>query len=277
MSGTLFLVATPIGNLQDISARALETLGSVSIIGCEDTRHTRKLLSHYKISKKLVSFHTHNEAKRVDEFTEILLNGDDIALVSDAGTPGISDPGYLLVKKAHELGIRVTVIPGAAAFVNAAVLSGLELDSLFFGGFLPSKKGDRRKRLEEVRNIPATLVFYESPHRLLPALNDCLELYGNRKAAIVRELTKLHEEVISSDLAKLADHFSSVEQKGEFVIVIGRHSEQDAVPVSAEVDLARMVNDLLGQGMDRRSALKTAAKELGLTRSEAYRRLQTLE
>jgi len=193
MPGTLYLVATPIGNLADISSRALQTLEMVDFIACEDTRHTGKLLNYFNIKKRLVSYHEHNENSRTEEFAEILKQGKSIAVVSDAGTPAICDPALRVVQKAHEIGAKVVSIPGAVAFVNALVVSGLPTDSVFFGGFLPSKKNERRKRLEEIKEIPATLLFYETPHRLAKSLLDCLEILGNRKAAGVREITKLHE------------------------------------------------------------------------------------
>ncbi|MCC6327021.1 MAG: 16S rRNA (cytidine(1402)-2'-O)-methyltransferase, partial [Acidobacteria bacterium] len=192
MTGTLYLVATPIGNLADISLRAIETLKAADVIACEDTRHSRKLLDHYAISKKLISYHEHNERERAAELIERIKAGASVAVISDAGTPGINDPGFVLVSEAFAAGLPVVAVPGPAAFVTAAVVSGLPTDSIFFGGFLPSRKGERRRRLEEVRDIPATLVFYESPHRLAASLLDCLETLGDRKAAVARELTKLH-------------------------------------------------------------------------------------
>ncbi len=196
MPGILYLVATPIGNLQDISLRCIETLKTVDLIACEDTRHTRKLLTHFNISQKLTSYHEHNEQKRAEELAELLLDGKSIAVVSDAGTPAICDPSFRIVQKAHEIGAKVVPIPGAVAFVNALIVSGLPTDSVFFGGFLPSKKSETRNRLEEVKYIFATLVFYETPHRISKSLQDCLEVLGNRNAAVARELTKLHEEII---------------------------------------------------------------------------------
>ena len=204
MDGTLYLIATPIGNLADISKRALETLESVDLIACEDTRHTGKLLSHFGIKKRLVSYHEHNENARTEELAELLQQGKSIAVVSDAGTPAICDPALRIVQKAHEIGAKVVSIPGAVAFVNALVVSGLPTDSIFFGGFLPSKKTDRRKRLAEVSLIPATICFYETPHRLAKSLVDCLEVLGNRKVAVGREITKLHEEIVLGNLRELA-------------------------------------------------------------------------
>lgn len=272
MIGTVYLVATPIGNLQDISFRALETLKTVDLIACEDTRHTRKLLNYFNISNKLVSFHEHNEIQRTAEFAEDLLQGKSIAVVSDAGTPGISDPGFRLVEKAVEISAKVIPIPGAAAFVNALIVSGLPGDSIFYGGFLPSKKGERRKRLEEIKSIPATLCFYETPHRIAKSIVDCAEVLGNRKAAVIRELTKLHEEIVRGNLNDLAVKFSENKTKGEIVLVIEREMISD---VKSEIldnkTIAKRIEELEEEGFERKNALKKAAKEFGLSKSEAYR------
>lgn len=272
MPGTLYFVATPIGNLQDMSFRAIETLKNADLIACEDTRHSLKLLNHYGIANKLISYHEHNENERSEELIARLAGGDDIALVSDAGTPAINDPGYLLVKRAAAAGIDVVSVPGAVAYVNAAVVSGMPTDSIFFGGFLPSKKGERRKRLAEIANVPATLVFYESPHRLEKSLRDCLEVLGDRSAAVTRELTKLHEEVRRGTLKTLAEHFSGATARGEFVLVIDRAGENGMTATGDE--LAERVHEMEATGLDRKAALKAAAKEFGISRSEAYRRLQ---
>lgn len=261
MAGTLFLVATPIGNLQDISLRALETLRSVDLIACEDTRHTGKLLKHFDISKKLLSYHEHNEKARSEELAKLLSEGKSIAVVSDAGTPGVSDPSFRIVQKAHEIGAKVIPVPGAVAFINAVIVSGLSTDSVFFGGFLPSKKGERRKRLEEVKQIPATLVFYETPHRIAKALEDCFEILGGRKAAVVRELTKLHEEIVSGNLEELARKFSDHKTKGEIVLVIDR--EQISNPgfqISDEKSVIGRVKELEEQGTNHKKALKRVRK-----------------
>jgi 16S rRNA (cytidine1402-2'-O)-methyltransferase len=276
MFGTLYLVATPIGNLSDISNRALQTLETVDLIACEDTRHTRKLLNHYGISKKLVSYHEHNENARAEEFVELLKQGKSIAVVSDAGTPAICDPALIIVRKAHEIGAKVVAIPGAVAFVNALIVSGLPTDSVFFGGFLPSKKTERQKRLLEVKAVPATLVFYETPHRIAKSLIDCLEILGNREAAVAREITKLHEEIIRGSLEKLAEKFSQMIVKGEIVLVINRTEIQNSkFKTQNSKSLAARVAELEAEGTDRKLALKKAAKEFGLARSEAYRILQT--
>ena len=272
MLGILYLVATPIGNLADISQRALETLQTVDLIACEDTRHTGKLLNHFGIKKRLVSYHEHNENTRTEEFAELLMEGKSIAVVSDAGTPGVCDPALRVVQKAHEIGTKVVSIPGAVAFVNALVVSGLPTDSIFFGGFLPSKKNDRRRRLSEVAAIPATLIFYETPHRLAKSLIDCLEVLGNRKIAVVREITKLHEEIVLGNLEQLAERFSLSDVKGEIVLVIDREVIQGfRFKVQGLRSITERVAELENEGVDRKLALKKAAKEFGLPRSEAYR------
>ncbi|MDQ3321819.1 MAG: 16S rRNA (cytidine(1402)-2'-O)-methyltransferase [Acidobacteriota bacterium] len=275
MVGTLYLVATPIGNLADISERALQTLKTVDVIACEDTRHSGKLLSHYGIKKKLVSYHEHNEKERAEEFAALLQQGKSIAVISDAGTPAICDPALIIVRKSHEIGAKVVAIPGAVAFVNALIVSGLPTDSVFFGGFLPSKKTERRKRLEEVKTIPATLVFYETPHRIAKSLVDCVEVLGNRKASVVREITKLHEETVLGNLEELTEKFSQNTVKGEIVLVIDREEVQSSkFKVQGQKTVASRVAELEKEGIDRKLALKKAAKEFGLARSEAYRILQ---
>lgn len=275
MTGTLFLVATPIGNLSDISERALETLRKVDFIACEDTRHTRKLLTHFGISKKLVSYHEHNETARAKEFLQDLASGKNIAVVSDAGTPGISDPGFRIVQKAIEIGAKIISIPGAAAFVNALIVSGLPTDSFFFGGFLPSKKTARRRKLQEAKNIPATIIFYESPHRLGKSLADCVEILGDRRAAAARELTKLHEEIVRGNLADLAKIFAEREVKGEIVLVIdgGEEVQSSESEVQSQKSIFERVAGLEKEGLERKAALKKVAKEFGISRSEAYRLL----
>ncbi len=278
MSGTLYLVATPIGNLKDITLRALDVLREVDVIACEDTRHTQKLLNHYAIKAKTISYHAHNESSRVPELIQRLLSGDSIAVVSDAGTPVIADPGFRLVQAAAEAGIQVIPIPGPVAFVAAVAASGLPTDSLYFGGFLPARKGARRKRLEECVAIPATLVFYEVPHRLAKSLLDCREVLGDRNAVVVRELTKLHEEIRRGTLDELASHYANSPVKGEIVLIIDRGPEgkRDASrrsDVDVQPTLEERVLELQQQGLDKKAALKKAAKEFGLSRSEAYRRL----
>jgi len=274
MTGTLYLVATPIGNLQDVSLRALETLKTVDVIACEDTRHTQKLLNHFSIKNRLVSYHEHNETQRAAELAEMLAEGKSIAVVSDAGTPAVCDPSFRIVEKAVEMGARVVPIPGAVAFVNALIVSGLPTDSVFFGGFLPSKKNERIRRFEEVREIPATLVFYETPHRIEKSLADALEILGNRKAALARELTKLHEEIIRGDLAEIFSKVTGNLLKGELVLLFDRKSNiTKRLDVNKAGTLKSRLTELESEGLERKAALKKLAKEFGLSRSEVYRRL----
>lgn len=274
MSGTLYLVATPIGNLGDITHRAVEILRTSDLIACEDTRHTKKLLTHFGITNRLISYHEHNEADRADELAKMLADGRSIAVVSDAGTPGINDPGSKIVEMAIALGASVVPIPGPSAFIAAVIASGLPTDSIFFGGFLPSKKGERRKRLGTISAIPATLVFYEAPHRILASLADCLDILGDRKAAAARELTKLHEEIFRGTISEIITHFSTANSRGEFVLVIDREND-GGLPVKSEGrSLITRIAELEAEGIDHRSALKRAAKEFGMSRSEAYREWQ---
>lgn len=275
MPGTLYLVATPIGNLSDITHRALETLGRVHLIACEDTRHTRKLLQHYGIGSKTISYHEHNEAERAAELLELLKEGKDVAVVSDAGTPAINDPGFKLLRLAIESNVPVVSVPGPSALVTALVSSGLATDQFFFAGFLPSRSNARRTRLTELRSVPATLIFYESPHRIAAALRDAYETLGERDAVVARELTKLHEEIRRGRLSQLAKHYAGDETvRGEIVLLIDRKELTDGTqkPITA-CSLSDLVERFENDGMDHRTALKKAARELNLSRAEAYRRL----
>ncbi|HSK31225.1 MAG TPA: 16S rRNA (cytidine(1402)-2'-O)-methyltransferase [Candidatus Limnocylindria bacterium] len=264
------MFATPIGNLQDISFRAVETLQTVDIIACEDTRHTGKLLKHLGIKQKLVSYHEHNEVERAAELAATLEKGTSVAVVSDAGTPGISDPSFRIVQRAIEIGAQVVPVPGPVAFVSALVASGLPTDAVFFGGFLPSKKSERRRRLREIADVPATLAFYESPRRLSGALADCLEILGDRECVIAREITKLHEEFSRGKISRLLSEYSSATLKGEAVLLIDR--VRGVIPErDAGTSLTGRLAELEAEGIDRKTALKRAAKEFGVSRSEAYR------
>jgi len=275
MAGTLYLVATPIGNLEDITHRALRVLGEVDLIACEDTRRTRVLLEHYGIKTRLVSYHEHNERERAKELGEMLETGSSVALVSDAGTPGINDPGFRLVAESIARGARVVPVPGAVAFVSALVASGLPTDQFFFGGFLPSRSQARRARLAELRNLDATLIFYEAPHRIAQSLADARDHLGERMAVVARELTKMHEEIVRGRLSELAQKLSDeTRARGEMVLMIDR--AEIPVEISGIVtskELAARVAALESEGLDARAALKKAAREFGLTRGEAYRRL----
>ena len=276
MAGTLYLVATPIGNLRDITFRAVEVLKAVDVIACEDTRHTRKLLNALEIDNKLVSYHEHNESERAAELTEMLAAGKSIAVVSDAGTPGINDPGFRLVQAAREAGSPVVPIPGAVAFVNAVVASGLPTHSLFFGGFLPAKTGERRRRLEELSEIPATLIFYEAPHRLIASLRDCREVLGDRNASVARELTKLHEEIATARLSELIEQFENDTVRGEIVLTIDRMSEVDVATNTPDPSVVSRYRELIAAGAERKAAMKAVAKEFGLARDKVYRLVQNI-
>ena len=273
MSGTLFIVATPIGNLADITHRAIQILKQVDLIAAEDTRHTHKLLQHYGIDTKTISYHEHNEQQRSEQLLARLREGSNVAIVSDAGTPGINDPGYRLVRLAVEHDIPTVSVPGPSALVTALVASGLPTDEFFFGGFLPARSGARRNRLAELRDVPGTLVFYEAPHRLRATLKDAAEVLGSRQAVVARELTKLHEEFRRATLSKLAEYYDNSESpRGEIVLLIDR--QRDATVRKIEnADIEALVTKLESEGLDRRSALKRAARELGVSRDEAYRRL----
>jgi 16S rRNA (cytidine1402-2'-O)-methyltransferase len=277
-AGTLYLISTPIGNLEDLTRRALRLLAEVDLVACEDTRHTRKLLDHYGIRTKTISYHEHNERERADELAVRLVAGESIALVSDAGTPAVSDPGYRLVRAAIERGARIVPVPGATAFVAALTASGLPTDEFFFGGFLPARSVARRARLSQLRALPATLVFYEAPHRIVDTLRDAHDVLGEREAAVARELTKLHEEIARGRLSELIEKFSGNHAaRGEMVLVIDR-----TVIADADADQAASQTESIStlvaayerdEGLDHRAALKRAARQLGLSRDEAYRRL----
>ena len=275
MPGALYIVSTPIGNLEDISQRALRVLSEVDLIACEDTRHTRKLLTHYGINTPTVSYHEHNERERAEELLTRLQEGAGVAIVSDAGTPGINDPGFRLVRLAIEDGLPVIPVPGPSALITALVSSGLPTDEFFFGGFLPAKTNARRSRLAELRSLPATLIFYEAPHRIAAALKDAHEILGQREAVVARELTKMHEEFVRGPLSKLAESFSAGERvRGEIVLIIDRAAgETEVMAEDSALSVATLVATFESDGLDHRAALKKAARQLGVPRAEAYRRL----
>ena len=276
MLGTLYVVATPIGNLADITQRAIQILKDVELIACEDTRHTRKLLQHFGINTRTTSYHEHNENQRGDELLDLLKQGSDIAVVSDAGTPAISDPGFRLVRSAIENEITVVPVPGPSALITALVAAGLPTDEFFFAGFLPARASARQTRLRELASVPGTLIFYEAPHRLAATLKDAYETLGEREAVVARELTKLHEEVRRGRLSDLVEHYSQVEPRGEIVLLIDRNSiETGEAESNSERSVGELVAQFEAEGIDHRAALKKAARELKLSRAEAYRKLQT--
>jgi 16S rRNA (cytidine1402-2'-O)-methyltransferase len=266
----LYLVATPIGNLEDITLRALRVLKEADVIACEDTRHTGRLLQHFGISKPTVSYHEHNERERTAELIEKLATGASIALVSDAGTPGISDPAYRLVQAAIERGVKVMPIPGATALVTGLIASGLPTDSFFFAGFLPPKQQARRARLEALQTIRATLVLYEAPHRIREMLADALVVLGNRVAVVARELTKLHEEFLRGTLSELIERLS--EPRGEMVVIIAGFAEDEVKAMTGSI--TTQVEELMATlELNRNDALKQAAKARGISKNEAYQLL----
>jgi len=270
MPGTLYLVATPIGNLSDITHRALQVLRDVYLIACEDTRHTQKLLNHYGINTKTISYHEHNEQQRAAQLIDQLKQGSNIAVVSDAGTPAISDPGFRLVRAAIENDVPVVPVPGPSALISALIAGGLPTDEFFFGGFLPARSNARRARLAKLQSVPGTLIFYEAPHRLAATLKDAYEMLGERDAVVARELTKIHEEIRRGRLSQLSNYYDGEEPRGEIVVLIDRNIISAAKP---QLNIAALVDQFEREGMDQRAALKKAARELGLSRAEAYRRL----
>lgn len=272
--GVLYIVATPIGNLEDITQRALRILREASLIACEDTRQTRKLLDHYGIVAPTVSYHEHNEAGRAEELVRKLEQGAAVALVSDAGMPGISDPGYRVVKLAIERGITVVPIPGPSALTAALVGSGLPIDAFEFRAFLPSKSGQRRTMLEMLRATPHTIVFYEAPHRIRETLEDVVAILGpERPVVIARELTKLHEEFIRGTAAEVRELLHNRELKGEITLLIGAGASTSTA--ASESPLPQRLQEIMRERkLDEKAALKIAARERGLKKSEAYRELQ---
>src|SRR5215510_3979443 len=226
MAGTLYIVATPIGNLEDITLRALRLLSEVDLIACEDTRHTRKLLTHYDITTPTISYHEHNERERTAELIARMERGSKVALVSDAGTPLVSDPGFRLVAEAIQRGIPVVPIPGASALITALMAAGLPVQDFFFLGFLPSKASARRAKLKEFANMSSTLIFYEAPHRLLATLEAIAAELGNRRCVVARELTKLHEEFLRGKVSDLLDTLRERDIKGEFVLLLAPSDEE---------------------------------------------------
>jgi len=276
----LYLVATPIGNLEDITLRALRVLKEVDLIACEDTRQTQKLLNHYAIGTRTTSYHEHNEMTRSAELVKEMQGGASVALVTDAGMPGISDPGYRLIALAIEHQVPVVPVPGASAFLAALVASGLPTDSFRFGGFLPAKHGERRAALEEVKNSPRTQVFYEAPHRIVEALEDVCEVLGSgRHVVVAREVTKIHEEFLRGRASEVLENLKArAAVKGEITLLIGKADPEDARvgadASSAQVSVRQRVQQIMaGEKVDEKAALKKVAKERGVSKSEAYREM----
>lgn len=270
--GVLYVVATPIGNLEDITLRAIRILGEVGLIAAEDTRHTRKLLASLDIHTDLVSYYKGQEFSRARQVIEKLLHGMDVALVSDAGTPAVSDPGAILIRQAISEGIRVVPIPGASALTAAVSVAGLEEGGFLFVGFLPGKKGERRRLLRSLIGAAHPLIFYESPRRIIKSLQECLEVFGDRPVFLGRELTKLHEELFHAHLAEVIDDLEARPRiKGEFVVIVGVAAPENEGPAGGELeDILVWYRDQSDLSM--RDACRKIATDLGLSRSEVYTR-----
>jgi 16S rRNA (cytidine1402-2'-O)-methyltransferase len=270
MAGTLYLVATPIGNLEDITYRAVRVLGEADLIACEDTRQTRKLLERYEIHTPTISYHEHNEAERSGELVSRMCAGTTIALVSDAGMPLVSDPGYRLVRAAIDAGLTVQPVPGASAALSALAASGLGADEFHFAGFLPPKTGQRAKALEALASEQATLIFYEAPHRILETLEAVEAALGAREVVVARELTKLHEEFLRGPVSEVRSQLAAREAiKGEITLLVGRA----AAPPPDDTPLKEAVNKLIASGVAKMDAIKQVARARGLSKREVYEEL----
>jgi 16S rRNA (cytidine1402-2'-O)-methyltransferase len=274
----LYLVGTPIGNLEDITLRAVRVLKEVDVIACEDTRQTQKLLNHYGITTRTISYHEHNEMTRAAELVKEMQEGASVALVTDAGMPGISDPGFRLISLAIRHHVPVVPIPGASAFLAALVASGLPTDSFRFSGFLPAKRGERRAELEAITSSPRTQVFYEAPHRVVETLADVVEVLGSaRHVVIAREVTKLHEEFLRGRAGEVLETLKSRDRvKGEITLLIGKAEESDVgMAALGRLSVRQRVEQIMEEEkIDEKAALKKVAKEKGISKSEVYRELQ---
>ena len=279
MAGKIYLVATPIGNLSDISMRAIETLKNVDIIACEDTRNTIRLLNHFKINGHLTSYHEYNKIDKAYELCEKVKEGKNIAFVSDAGMPAISDPGYELVDIAYKEGVEVTVVPGASAVVSALAISGISSRRFAFEGFLPADKNEKKEILTELSQESRTLILYEAPHRLLKTLKELFEYMGDRNIAIVREITKLHEEVLRGKLADIIADYESekIAIRGEYVLVIEGKSllekREERQKSFEEISIREHYEKYIAEGMDKKEAMKAVAKDRGIQKRDVYKEL----
>ena len=277
MPGTLYLCATPIGNLEDITYRVLRTLKEVDLIAAEDTRNSIKLLNHFEITTPMTSYHEFNKIDKGRILITKLLEGQNIALITDAGTPAISDPGEELVKMAHEAGITVTSLPGACACITALTMSGLPTRRFAFEAFLPSDKKERKEILDTLKNETRTIILYEAPHRLIKTLEELLEALGDRRCTICRELTKKHETVFLTTLQNALNFYNENEPKGECVILIEGRSftelKEESRAEWQKLSIEEHVNMYMEQGMDKKEAMKSAAKDRGVSKQEIYREL----
>ena len=275
VGGTLYLVATPIGNLADLSERAVKTLSEVDFIAAEDTRNSGKLLACFGISKPLVSYYEHNKKEKGEVIVSRLLAGESCALVTDAGTPAISDPGEDLVRLCAERGVNVTSVPGACAAVNALALSGLATAKFVFEGFLPVPKAERRERLEELAGEKRTMILYEAPHKLRTTLSDLKEAFGNRKIALCRELTKLNEEILRTTLDGAIAHYEEREPRGEYVLILEGGEGKKKTCFYENMTVEEHLAHYMAAGMSKMDATKAVAKDLGVPKNEIYRKINT--
>ena len=269
MAGKLYLVATPIGNLEDISYRAINTLKNVDLIAAEDTRHTLKLLNYYEISKPLISYHRHNEEVRSDLLITKLIDGQNIALVTDAGTPGISDPGEEIVKEAILNNIEIISIPGACALINALICSGLNTKTFAFYGFLPLNKKNRKNVLERIKREDKTIILYEAPHKIIKTLQDILETIGDINCVIAKEITKIHEEFLRDNISRILEQIN--EPKGEYIIILDLNNNiiKDSLDI-AEKSIEEQYEFYKNKGMDKKDIIKTIAKNKNVPKNEIY-------
>lgn len=269
--GKLYICSTPIGNLEDITMRVLRILKEVDIIAAEDTRHTKKLLNYYNINTPLTSCHEHNELEKGKKIIQEIKSGKNVALVSDAGTPGISDPGHKLISLAIEEGINIVPVPGASASITALVVSGLPTERFCFEGFLPREKKLRGQLLSEISNDTRTFIIYEAPHRLKKTLRDLHEKLGERKIAVIKELTKIHEKVFRGNISEIISFFENNEPRGEFAIVLeGAKNITEAPKIEGTESLYKHVKDLISEGYDKKSAIKKTSLDLGISKNEVY-------
>ena len=268
VQGELYIVATPIGNLEDITLRAIKMLKQIDLVAAEDTRHTLKLLNHLEISKPLISYHRHNEEVKSDILIEELKKGKKIALVSDAGTPGICDPGEEIIKRCIENDINVIPIPGACAMINALICSGIDTKEFTFLGFLPLNKKNRKLKLEEIKNMNKTIILYEAPHKLLNTLQDLKEILKQRKVVIAREITKIHEEFIRKDLNELIEMAKDI--KGEIIIIIEANKEEKEKDIN-KLSLEEHYEFYQNKGLDKKEIIKKIAKDRNVNKNEIYK------
>lgn len=275
MAGKLYLVATPIGNLDDFSPRAVKTLKDADVIAAEDTRNSIKLLNRFDIHTPMVAYHDHNRYEEAEVLIRRILNGENVALITDAGTPGISDPGEEMVRLAREEGVEVISIPGPAALINGLILSGLPTRRFRFEGFLPREKKDRAKILTEIAEDPATIIFYEAPHHLRKTLEDLKDAFGDRRISICRELTKIHEEVLAMTIREAISYYETNEPKGEFVLVVEGMPEEQKARAEAEkwenLTIEEHLEYYISQGVDKKEAMKRVALERKIPKREVYK------